>query len=165
MLFFMPITQLVLSLVMENIFYEGQVIWAQVDPNKHLRHSAYADLCAQARINMLEKTGLTFDKFTNENIGPILFREELIYYREIMLNENVKIKVEMTRYNTINSRFSFRHEIYRSDDTKCAVVNVDGAWLDLSKRKLTALPDSWKTIVIQLPKSDDYEITESHEIK
>ncbi|EEI92050.1 hypothetical protein HMPREF0765_2374 [Sphingobacterium spiritivorum ATCC 33300] len=40
---------------MENTFYEGQVIWAQIDANRHMRHSAYADICAQARSNMLKK--------------------------------------------------------------------------------------------------------------
>jgi len=142
---------------MENIFYEGQIIWAQIDANRHLRHSAYADLCAQARSNMLEKTGLSLDKIAHSGIGPVLFREELVYLREIHLNEMVHVTVEMTRYNTVNSRFSFRHEIFRSDGTKSAVVTVDGAWMDLRKRKLTVLPVDWQPIVEKLPRSSDYE--------
>lgn len=142
---------------MENIYFEGQVIWAQIDANRHLRHSAYADYCAQARSNMLKELGLSLDKFAEDKIGPILFREELIFLREILLDENIRVTVEMTRYNSTNSRFSFRHEIYRSDDTKCAVVNVDGAWMDLTKRKLTNLPEEWKKIVSAIPRSADYQ--------
>lgn len=145
----------------ENVFYEGQIIWAQIDANRHLRHSAYADLCAQARSNMLRDTGLSLDKIAEINIGPVLFREELVYLREIHLNDLVRVTVVMTKYNTTNSRFSFRHEIYRSDGTKCAVVTVDGAWMDISKRKLTVLPLAWQTIVERLPKSDDYQETTS----
>lgn len=141
----------------DNVFYEGQIIWAQIDANRHLRHSAYADLCAQARSNMLRDNGLSLDKIAEMNIGPILFREELVYLREIYLNDDVKVSVVMTKYNIVNSRFSFRHEIYRSDGTKCAVVTVDGAWLDIGKRKLTVLPEEWRAIVTRLPKSDDYE--------
>ena len=141
---------------MENVFYEGQVIWAQIDANRHLRHSAYADFCAQARSNMLKEMDLSLDRIAQAGIGPILFREELIYLREIQLDEYVKVTVEMTKYNPLNSRFSFRHEIYRADGTKCAVVTVDGAWLDISKRKLTTLPTEWQTIVERLPKSEDY---------
>lgn len=141
---------------MKHIFFEGQVIWAQMDANRHLRHSAYADYCAQARSNMLKKLGLSLEKFAKDQIGPILFREELIYYREILLDEYIQVTVEMTKYNPVNSRFSFRHEIYRSDGTKCAVVHVDGAWMDLNKRKLTVLPDDWKSILENVPKSDDY---------
>lgn len=145
----------------ENVFYEGQIIWAQIDANRHLRHSAYADLCAQARSNMLRDTGLSLDKIAEMNIGPVLFREELVYLREIHLNDLVRVTVVMTKYNTANSRFSFRHEIYRSDGTKCAVVTVDGAWMDIAKRKLTVLPSAWQAVVERLPKSDDYQETTS----
>jgi len=140
---------------MEHVFYEGQIIWAQIDANRHLRHSAYADLCAQARSNMLKEMGLSLDKIAEMNIGPVLFREELVYLREIHLNDVVQVTVVMTRYNTANSRFSFRHEVYRSDGTKCAVVTVDVAWMYIAKRKLTVLPADWQSIVSHLPKMED----------
>jgi|SRR5690606_34915769 len=142
---------------MEHVFYQGQIIWAQIDANRHMRHSAYADLCAQARTNLLKEVGLSLDKIAEIHIGPVLFREELVYLREIHLNDEVRVTVEMTRYNPTNSRFSFRHEVYRSDGTKCAVVTVDGAWMDIVKRKLTVLPAGWQSIVALIPKSDDYQ--------
>lgn len=146
---------------MENIFYEGQVLWAQIDANRHLRHSAYADFCAQARSNMLNRYGLSLEKIAATGIGPVLFREELSYYREILLDEYIHVTVEMTRYNTQNSRFSFRHTIYKKDGTKSAVVNIDGAWIDIHKRKLVALPEDWHSIVEALPKSEDFELHSS----
>src|SRR5690606_17689112 len=133
------------------------IIWAQIDANRHLRHSAYADLCAQARSNMLEVMGLSLDKIAERNIGPVLFREELVYLREARLNDLIKVTVVMTRYNIDNSRFSFRHEVYRADGTKCAIVTVDGAWMDIEKRKLTLLPAEWQSIVAHLPKSEDFQ--------
>ena len=42
---------------MEHVFYEGKVMWSQIDANMHLRHSAYADFAAQARLEILEKLG------------------------------------------------------------------------------------------------------------
>ena len=60
----------------DNIFYEGQVLWAQIDANRHLRHSAYADFCAQARSNMLHKMGLSLDEFAKQN-GSYICRELL----------------------------------------------------------------------------------------
>ncbi len=143
---------------MENIFFEGQVIWAQIDANRHMRHSAYADYGAQARSNMLKKTGLSLDMFAAAKIGPILFREELIYLREVKLDDFIKVTVEMTRYNWENSRFSFKHEIFRKDGTLCAVVNADGAWLNLETRKLTALPPEWDKFINQIPQAKDIEI-------
>jgi len=142
---------------MDSIFYEGQVLWAQLDANRHMRHSAYADVCAQARSNMLSRTGLSFEGLAKQGIGPVLFREELVYHREIGLDEFIRVRVEMTKFNTANGRFSFRHEIYKADGTKAATVRADGAWLDLEKRKLTVLPAEWTAMMQRMPKAEDYE--------
>ncbi|MGB7529651.1 acyl-CoA thioesterase [Sphingobacterium cellulitidis] len=139
-----------------NIFYEGQVLWSQIDANVHLRHSAYADFCAQARSNMLNQLGLSLEEFNKRKIGPILFREELNYLREIGLDERIKVSVVITKFNSLNSRFSFRHEIYKENGVKAAVVVVDGAWMNIIERKLTNIPDEWKEIVRNIPKSEDY---------
>jgi len=140
----------------ENIFYEGQVLWSQIDANVHLRHSAYADFCAQARSNMLNKMGLSLEEFNKRKIGPILFREELNYLREIGLDERVKVSVVITKFNKVNSRFSFRHEIFKENGVKAAVVLVDGAWMNIRERKLTNIPEEWMEIISKIPKSEDY---------
>ncbi|MBV2226761.1 MULTISPECIES: acyl-CoA thioesterase [Sphingobacterium] len=140
----------------ENIFYEGQVLWSQIDANVHLRHSAYADFCAQARSNMLNKMGLSLEEFNKRKIGPILFREELNYLREIGLDERVKVSVVITKFNKLNSRFSFRHEIFKENGVKAAVVLVDGAWMNIRERKLTNIPEEWMEIISKIPKSEDY---------
>ena len=145
----------------ENIFYEGQILWSQIDANRHLRHSAYADFCAQARSNMLTRFGLSLDEFAKNKIGPILFREELIYHREVKLDEYIKVSAELSKYYTLNDRFSFVQQILKSNGQIAATVNVDGAWLDLVTRKLTTLPETWKLIIQNIPKSFDYiEINE-----
>ena len=142
---------------MSSIFYEGQVIWAQLDPNRHVRHSAYADYCAQARSNMLNQLGLSLQEFAKHQIGPILFREELIYKREIGLDEQISVSVELVKYNVKNSRFSFRHEVIKADGVVAAVVHVDGAWMDLQARKLTRVPESWDQYIEKVPRASDYE--------
>jgi|SRR5690606_15379515 len=142
---------------MENkVFYEGQVLWSQIDANVHLRHSAYADFCAQARSNMLNQLGLSLSEFSKMKIGPILFREELNYHREISLDEYIKVTVEISKFNRKNSRFSFRHEIFKQNGVRAAVVVVDGAWMNLVERKLTAIPDAWLPVLDKIPRSEDY---------
>jgi acyl-CoA thioester hydrolase len=141
---------------MENLFFEGQVIWAQVDANRHLRHSAYADFAAQARLIMLEKVGLPASLLEELMIGPILFREELIYLREVRLNDVVRVSCELMRSRTDGSRWSIRHELFRSDNVKAALVSVDGAWIDLKHRKLTALPTNLAERFMRIPRSQDF---------
>ena len=139
-----------------GLVYEIQVLWAQIDANGHLRHSAYADIAAQARVSMLETTGLKFSIFEELKIGPILFREELLYLREVKMNDTVKVITEITKAREDGSRWSIRHELYRSDGIKAAIVNVDGAWMDIRKRKLAILPSEYAAAFMKIPRSVDY---------
>ncbi len=143
---------------MKNVFFEGNVIWAQLDANMHLRHSAYADFAAQGRLELLNQSGITEQLIRELRIGPILFREESVYLREIRANDQVKVTCELTKCRQDASRWSFRQEIYRGDGIKSAVLNVDGAWIDMEKRKLTTLPDAYIAAFLdRLPKSEDFE--------
>ncbi|NLR59461.1 thioesterase [Chitinophaga polysaccharea] len=139
-----------------NVFFEGPVLWSQIDANMHLRHSAYADFAAQARLSLLERVGLDARQFLSLGIGPILFREELLYHREINPNDTVKVTCEMTRCKSDASRWSIKHEIFRGDGTKSATVLVDGAWMDTRKRKLTGLTPDLLEKFNDIPRSEDF---------
>ncbi|WP_266205968.1 acyl-CoA thioesterase [Pontibacter kalidii] len=140
-----------------NNKYEGRVMWSHLDANRHMRHSAYADFAAQARIVVLERLGLDLKAFQRLHIGPILFREESVYLREVGINEQLTVTVELTKSRADSSRWSIRHEIFREDGVKAAIINVDGAWLDLHKRKLTALPEELVELFKRLNRSQDYQ--------
>ncbi|HYG40239.1 MAG TPA: acyl-CoA thioesterase [Cytophagales bacterium] len=142
---------------MVNNIFEGKVLWSQIDGNLHLRHSAYADFAAQARVEILEKIGMDFTTLAELKIGPVLFREELIYLKEIKINESVKIETLVTKTRNDFSRWSFRHELYRGDGLKSAIINVDGAWIDITKRKLTTLPEKYFQQLLTLPRSEDFQ--------
>ena len=139
-----------------NVYYEGQILWSQIDANQHMRHSAYADLGAQARLNMLESLGLKPTKLFEFKIGPVLFKEELSYLREITLGDFVKITCEVTRSRPDGSRWTIRHEVFRGDGTKAAVIITIGAWIDMEKRRLTLLPSELSELFMKAPRSADY---------
>ncbi|MFI5137141.1 MAG: acyl-CoA thioesterase [Sphingobacteriales bacterium] len=139
-----------------KFYYEGQVLWAQIDANQHLRHSAYADFGAQARLTMLDSIGLAASVLYGYKIGPVLFREELIYLREVGINDYVKVTCELIKARPDGSRWTIRHELYRGDGIKAAVIIVEGAWIDMEKRKLTLLPPALSELFAQTPKSSDY---------
>ena len=139
-----------------NVFYEGQVLWSQIDSNQHMRHSAYADFAAQARLMMLESVGLLLPVLYSYKIGPVIFREELFYLREIGINEHIKVTCEVIKARPDGSRWSIRHDIYRSDGVKAAVIVADGAWIDMEKRKLAVLPAELSKYFMNAPRSEDY---------
>ncbi|WP_439882524.1 acyl-CoA thioesterase [Pontibacter sp. MBLB2868] len=137
--------------------YTGKVMWSHLDANMHMRHSAYADFAAQARIEVLDKLGLDLRVFQKLHIGPILFREETIYLREVGINENLSVTTLLVKSRPDGSRWSIRHELFKGDGVKAAVVNVDGAWIDTQKRKLATLPDELAEQFNHIPKSYDFE--------
>jgi len=137
-------------------FYEGQVLWAQIDANQHMRHTAYADFAAQARLTMLEYIGLKPAVLYGYNVGPVLFREELIYLREVGINEYIKVTCEIVKSRPDGSRWSIRHDLYRGDGVKAAIIVADGAWIDMQQRRLTLLPPELSEMFMHAPKSHDY---------
>jgi acyl-CoA thioester hydrolase len=139
-----------------DIFYEGQVLWAQIDANQHMRHTAYADFAAQARLTMLETLGLKPSLLYSYKIGPVLFREEMIYLREVGINEHIKVTCDIVKARADGSRWTIRHDLYRSDGVKAAIIEADGAWIDMEKRKLIVLPAELSQLFMHAPKSSDY---------
>lgn len=126
--------------------------WADLDPNFHVRHSAYYDWGAQQRIDALNQLGLTMDVMKELHIGPILFREECIYRREIRMGDTITIALNMTALNEDGSRWSMQHLLTNQHGELCATINIDGAWIDTVKRKLAnPLPEIAVKVMQQIP--------------
>lgn len=142
---------------MEAIVFESKVMWSQLDANMHLRHSAYADFAAQARLELLEKIGCGMKEFAKFKIGPILFREELLYFKEVRAGDTIKDTCEISKVYDNPSKWSFVQHLYKGDDVKAATINVDGAWIDLEKRKLATLPEELLKLFESIPKSTSNE--------
>lgn len=144
---------------MEEAAYQQHVVlrWADLDPNGHVRHSVYYDFGAAIRVSFFTDHGLGFSVMEQFAVGPILFREEAVFRREIRFGDLLMINLRVTRLRHDGSRFSFRHELFRADGTLCAIITVDGAWIDTRRRKLTAPPEAGRTMLHSAPKSADFE--------
>ncbi len=141
---------------MEKFIVPIQIRWSDIDQNRHLRHSAYYDYGALVRMQYLNTHGLTTQKMDELRIGPLLFREEALFKREIRLEDKVFIDVEMVSARGDFSRWSLRHNFVKEDGIPAAIINLDGAWLDLSKRKLAQPPEFIKEIFRTFPQSNDF---------
>ena len=114
--------------------------WADMDPNGHMRHSAYADYAADQRVVVLSSWGFDVKRFAQLRMGPILFREETKFLKEIGIGEEIRVDGRLASVNEDGSRWSIVHTIYKANGYVAATVTVDGAWLDLDRRKLTVPP-------------------------
>ncbi|MEI9919678.1 MAG: acyl-CoA thioesterase [Bacteroidota bacterium] len=131
--------------------------WADIDANRHLRHSVYYDFAAAMRMNYLNSHGLTTEKLVELQVGPILFREEAVFKREVRLEDKVEIDFTILRALPDYSRWSLKHNITKPDGTVCTIITVDGAWMDLIKRKLTVPNEFIQSLFGNIPKANDFE--------
>lgn len=143
---------------MQHFSESVQIRWSDIDANRHLRHSVYYDYGAAMRMHALSSQGLTTKKLEEFMMGPILFREEAIFKREILLEDKITITVELVKTTSDYGRWSLRHQFLKSDNTLAAILNVDGAWIDLAKRKLATPNDFIRNIFEHFPKSNDFQM-------
>ena len=113
-----------------------QIRWADIDANKHVRHSVYFDWGAACRFAFFNQQGLTQEKMAQTHIGPVLFREECQFRKEIRFGDEVFINLTILWAKKDFSRWAIRHELCLKPDIACAVITVEGAWIDTIKRKL-----------------------------
>jgi acyl-CoA thioester hydrolase len=135
-----------------------QIRWADIDANRHLRHSVYYDYGASMRMNVLSERGLTIKKLEEFMIGPVLFREEAIFKREIVFEDRITLTLELVRATEDFGRWSLRHYFMKGDDTVAAILNIDGAWIDLNRRKLAPANNFIREIFEAFPKATDFQI-------
>ncbi len=129
-----------------------------MDPNNHMRHSVYNDYAAQTRVAMFSDFDLSIAEIGRGGFGPVLFREETKFLREINLLEIITVTCALASMREDGSRWSFVHEIFKegADDVKAAKITVDGAWLNLGSRKLGVIPEL-ADVMKRFPKTPDFE--------
>jgi acyl-CoA thioester hydrolase len=133
-----------------------EIRWADLDPNFHVLHSKYYDFGAYCRMAFLTEQGITPAMMIENNIGPIIFREECIFKKEIKFGDELEVFLKLSKCNEDASRWSMVHELWINGDTLAAVITIDGAWLDTKHRKLVMPPEICKTGLNLIPKTEDF---------
>lgn len=134
-----------------------QIRWSDLDPNFHIRHSVFYDWGAFVRVEFLHAHGLTSQVMQELKFGPILFREECIFRKEIRSGDEIKMNLQLLRSKKDFSRWSIQHQITKADGTLCAVLTVDGAWMDVVKRRLASPPQKVHEVFGRMPKEKEFE--------
>lgn len=142
---------------MKSFTQRISVRWSDLDPNGHVRHSVYYDYGAQARVAYLQKHGFGIDWMKENGIGPVLFREEAKFLRELHMSDEITINVLITGLSEDHRKWSMRHEIRRGDEL-CAILDMDGAWLDLKQRRIAPPPQELVDTFESLQHSEDFRI-------
>ena len=145
---------------MEIFVMPVQIRWSDLDPDFHLRHSVYYDWGALCRIDYLNSKGLTQAVMQQLHFGPIIFREEAVFRKEIKYGDPITLNLKLIKSRRDYSRWTIVHEIKKNGDTLCAVLTIDGAWLNVIERKLYMPPSEVTDVFQQMPVDENFQWTD-----
>jgi len=86
---------------------------------------------------------MTHKDLYNNAIGPIVFNEQLFYFKEVIPDEKIRVSFELDGSSEEGTFFSFVHNFFNIKGENVARCEMMGAWMSLSTRKLTPLPQEF----------------------
>ena len=135
--------------------------WGDIDFNSHMRNTAFLDKSADVRMMFFSENGFSMDEFIRRKIGPVIRKDELEYFKEIRLLEELRVTLAIAGLAEDGSRFLMRNEFWRADETLAARVTSTGGWLDLALRKLVVPPQGLLAALRSLPHTRDFQMLSS----
>lgn len=131
--------------------------WSDLDANRHVRNTVFSELATHTRFRMLEAHGFPQPRFEQARFGPVMFREEIRYRRELVFGDQVTVNVLFAGLSDDGSQWRVHQEVTRGDEKQAAILTIDGAWIHLDTRRLVAPPEELLSVLRTLPRTEDFE--------
>jgi acyl-CoA thioester hydrolase len=131
--------------------------WGDMDFNAHMRNTAYLDKSADLRLMFFAEHGVPPAEFLRLGIGPVVRKDEIEYFREVRLLDELRVTIAVAGLSDDGARFIIRNEFWRTDAAMAARVTSAGGWLDHRARKLVVPPESLQAALRALPRTDDFQ--------
>lgn len=135
--------------------------WGDMDFNSHMKNTAYLDKSADVRNMFMNEHGFPIRELLRQGVGPVVMKDEVEYFKEVMLLEQITINYAIAGSAPDGSRFLLRHEIFRQDGKLSARVTSAGGWLSLAERKLVVPPPALFAAMEKLEKTVDFMVLPS----
>ena len=132
---------------------EFTVGWGDLDANNHMRNTAYLDFAATARFTFFTQHGFPAARFRELQFGPVAFKDEVEYARELMLLESFRVNFLQDGMNRDGSAFRIVNEFLNAKGERAALVKTHGAWFNLGQRKIQPPPPELLAAMQNLPKT------------
>ncbi|MEP4533279.1 MAG: acyl-CoA thioesterase [Cyclobacteriaceae bacterium] len=141
---------------MEPFKNHFQVIWADLDPNAHMRHTAYNDYAAQVRVSLFDELELPLSKLVASGYGPVLFHEDTTFIKEVFMNEKITVDCAALAYRSDMKVWKFRQQVFKQDGQLACIIIATGAFMDLKTRKVVVPPPQIIEMLDRIPVTDDF---------
>lgn len=139
---------------------EFQVIWADLDPNAHMRHTAYNDYAAQVRVSLFDELGLPLQTLVASGYGPVLFHEDTTFKREVFMNEKITVDCAALSFRKDLKIWKFRQQVFKQTGELACIIIATGAFMDLKLRKVVVPPQQIIDMLERIPQTEDFQFME-----
>ena len=130
-------------------------LWGDMDFNAHMRNTAYMDTAADVRMMYFATHGFPMDEFRRLNIGPVVTKDEMEYFREMHLLDEGRVTLELAGMSVDGSRFIIRNVIFRGETLVARVTSAVG-WLDLNFRRWVVPPKDLLAVMQTMPRIAEF---------
>lgn len=138
-----------------------QAGWGDMDYNAHMRNTAYLDKSADVRMIYFQENGFPMSEFERLRIGPVIMKDELEYFRELKLLEEVGVSLELAGLSEDGTRVRLRNVFTRMDGKIAAKVTSTLGWLGLASRRLVAPPETLLSVLTTLERTEGFLVLPS----
>jgi acyl-CoA thioester hydrolase len=135
--------------------------WSDMDANAHMKNTAYLDKTADVRQLFLKDHGFPAEEFVRLGLGPVMMKDEVEYFKEVRLLEEISVDYALAGSSLDGSRFLLRHQIFRQDGKLAARVTSTGGYLSLAERRLIAPPPALFSAMESLDRTADFVVLPS----
>lgn len=132
--------------------------WGDLDSNGHMKNTSYLDTAADVRMMYFASQGFSMQEFERLHVGPVIFRDELEYFRELRLLDPIDVTLAAAALSDDGSRYTLVNEFFTGGGKIAARVSSSGAWLDLAARKLTRPPLEIARAMSSLTRTKDFSV-------
>ena len=135
--------------------------WGDIDANSHMASTAYLNKCVDVRMRLFAENGFPASEWVRLNIGPVAMKDELEYFKEVGLLQEIRVTCALAGLSTDGSRWMVRQEILRTDGRVCARMTSTGGWLDMLARKLVIPSEAMLAVLNGLDRTEDFNVLPS----
>jgi len=134
--------------------------WGDMDFNSHMRNTAYLDKSADVRMMYFAECGFPMSEFGRLRLGPVVMKDEVEYFREFHLLEEISVSMSLAGLSEDGSRMKLRNDFFRQGILAARITSTAG-WFDLANRKLVCPPEKLLQALRDLDRSEDFMVLPS----
>lgn len=121
---------------------ELKIRWDEMDMNGHIYYGNYMDYYSEARFEAMGRK--TLEDLRKENIGPVIYRAELDYNKELFHPDTIHI-VTWIEESISKTRVAVGQRIYSMDkQVLISSAKFYTIFMDINKHRPVAVPNVFR---------------------